>query len=459
MKLMRLAACAVAFAVVGGMVVAEDMDIRSLQAKLAAQEARLNDLQAKMSSGSADTPASILSMKKNAKVTIGGDIDTRYVYDNYKYTTYAAGVGTTTWEANTGDFFVDTAKVNVAAEVNENFDAFLMLNLQNTDDAAYDSNNDVTGLSDSAIAGIAEQAWIRWKNICNSGWGVLVGRNGLVFGMGKPIGMFDAWMQDDNYRSNQNGPAGYTNDLVATHLNYGAGRITQINPYWESCDGKFRFDLSLFQSISARNESQRVGVTRGIDYEDVNYGLGTGTVKLTWKPTEDWTIVGAVANFYADAENGDAFRSYNRAQDRVVWQDTTHSKSNTALHFGVTYTPAAFCQKLTVWGQVMQEYNTGFVDDQDFFSANAGLSYAFTDKFTAFAMGDYLRSDEATLGGVARFGKITGWRSYLGATYNFGNGLMGEAGWSHDHLKGKTDGVKVAKVTGDTIYARLAFSF
>ncbi len=73
MRFLRLAACAAAFAVVGGMAVAEDMDIRALQAKLAAQEARLNDLQAKMGSGgAAATPANITSIRKNAKVTIGG---------------------------------------------------------------------------------------------------------------------------------------------------------------------------------------------------------------------------------------------------------------------------------------------------------------------------------------------------------------------------------------------------
>ncbi|MDR1535362.1 MAG: hypothetical protein LBU64_09740, partial [Planctomycetota bacterium] len=72
MKHMRLAAFVAAIAMVGGTVLSGDLDIQALQAKLAAQEARLNDLQAKIGGGKADAPASVLSARKNATLRIGG---------------------------------------------------------------------------------------------------------------------------------------------------------------------------------------------------------------------------------------------------------------------------------------------------------------------------------------------------------------------------------------------------
>ncbi len=485
MKFMRLAACAVAFA---GMVYAEDMDIKALQAKLAAQEARLNDLQAKMGSGSAATPANITSLRKNAKVTIGGDIDVRYIVDNYDAeidldgvqvvsSGNAIGAALDGWRnyqsTNKADLFVDTADLRVQVDVNENFDAFMRI-------GSHDNGKNT---------GVVRDAWFRWKNICNSGWGVLIGRDGLKFGMIKPVGMFDAWMQDGGSRSG----------WAPAHLNHGVSRTTQINPYWQSQDGKFRFDLSLFQTLETRNEGAGSRITAGNahtavggtlldgngtvpeqnavvagrvrDISEANYGLGTGALKLTWKPTEDWTIVAAVANMYADGKDGwRGYHAYNRDVDgtasTITWGDANAS-NNTAFHFGITYKPAVFCQKLTVWGQVHKEYNTGFVKDRDYFSVNGGLAYAFTDKVTAFAMGDYVTSNRQSWNGW--LGDVSGWRSYLGVNYNVGYGVNFEAGWSHEQLKfdrysagvaaGAAGGNQKGKISGDTVYGKLAFSF
>ncbi len=457
MKFMRLAACAVAFAVVGGMVYAEDMDIKALQAKLAAQEARLNDLQAKMGSGAAATPANIVSLRKNAKVTIGGDLDFRYIYDNYEVKTYSDADGT--WEktvkSTKGDAFVDTADLRVQVDVNEHFDAFMRL-------GSHDNNK---------ATGVMRDAWIRWKNICNSGWGVLLGRDGLKFGMGKPVGQFDAWIQDNGTRS------GLGNADIP-HLNYGVSRVTQINPYWQSQDGKFRFDFSVFQTLESRDGAGGGVIIKDADgnTDTVNYGLGSGTIKLTMKPTEDWTFVAAVAHLYVDAEDGDKYiRRHTNGQSRDPiggptaashdgpagqgWNlsDNHSANSNTALHFGFIWTPAVFCKKLNLWAQATQEWNAGFYDNVDFFGANVGVSYAFTDKLTVFAMGDYLDSDWDAPQDAK---EITGWRGWLGMNYALSNGVGLEAGWSHEQLKTKNGaGVRIQKNTGDTLYTRLTFAF
>jgi hypothetical protein len=270
--------------------------------------------------------------------------------------------------------------------------------------------------------------------------------------------------------------------MSAEHINYGASRTTQINPYWVSQDGKFRFDFSLIQSIEARNAANSVYTAtdrRSDEYRTTNYGLGSGTMKLTWKPTEDLTIVGAMAHLYSNAKNGEIYYKRNQnaalaapgssyayvdedanpvavAWDRngtARWDDRVNSSSNTALHLGFTYNPAAFCKKLTVWGQGTYEMNTAFIDDQDYLGINAGVKYDFTDKFSAFVMGDFMRGDAGT-------DTVRGWRGQIGGIYTVGNGLWVESGWSHESITTKhAAGDAHAKAKGDTLYTRVVFDF
>lgn len=55
----------------------ESIDIQAIQAKLAAQEARLNDMEAK-NEKPATAPEGVTSLRKNATVTIGGEVTASY---------------------------------------------------------------------------------------------------------------------------------------------------------------------------------------------------------------------------------------------------------------------------------------------------------------------------------------------------------------------------------------------
>ena len=514
MKLMRLAICVAVFAVVGGIAVSED--IEALQAKVAAQEARLNDLQAKMNSsrsGGGDADG-IVSLRKNAVVTLGGTVNTRYFYRSGKINSTVAtrvpgatpsngipaAVGAASsanrikrFDDRTGDMRISDAKVEMKIDVNEYFDAYLKMDLQD-------------GAGRSSVSGIAQNYWIRWKNVCNTGFGLLVGRDALKFGDSQPIGILDTWAKDNGgmsadimgwndyavYNMTQPNPAPTGSYVVGTagdgmlimggiapaRTTYNWTRTTQINPYWESQDGKLRFDMSFIQSIDRIN-----GLTDARQYTDngvrerrsINYGLGSMTARVVWKPIEGLKLTASAMNLYAQnsdstlglwGHKGNGGNAHNSAMINV--QGTNDrlrtAKNDTTLNLAFQYRPCFF-SRLNVWGQWMHGWNTAWIDDQDSDVVNFGASYDINDRMTFFAQGDYVRTknDQSVF-----WNKGTGWAFYTGLNYKLPYGVNIEGGWRHEQVtyKGKGGSIgrneyqgKHTKYKGDTIYAHLGFDF
>ena len=514
MKLMRLAMCVAVFAVVGGIAVAEDINVQQLKAQLAAQEARLNDLQAKMNSRSGGGEAEgIVSLRKNAVVTIGGTVNTRYFYRSGKIdsridTRVNGGQNEgalahtasrqKTFDHKSGDLRVSDAKVDLKIDVNEYFDAFLKMDLQH--DSGRISN----------VGGIAQNYWVRWKNVCNTGFGLLVGRDGLKFGDSQPIGILDAWTKDNggmhgdimgwnDYATYNRAPAagfpagGTNNHVVGTsgdgmlvmggiapaHTTYNWTRTTQINPYWESQDGKLRFDISLIQSIDRinghtdarsyyKNEPSNTRYRRSI-----NYGLGSMTARVVWKPIEGLKLTASAMNMHSRNGYSTTGTWGNEGRRTGLPANATTlngsriegSSNDTTINLAFQYRPCFF-NRLNVWGQWMHGWNTAWIKDMDSDVVNFGASFDITSQLTFFAQGDYVRTKNDQ---SHDWNKGTGWAAYTGLNYKLPYGVNLEAGWRHEQVKYKgRAGDRSSsnafhgthtKYKGDTIYAHLGFDF
>lgn len=502
MKLMRLAAWVAVFAVIGGSVFAqENMDIRAMQAKLAAQEARLNDLQAKMNSSSGGgTADNVVSLRKNGKVTIGGDINTRYYYYDGEvksklasrslggnattpFTTYKPATAGTekVGEVNAGTLRVSDAKLRVKVDVNDYFEAFIRVDLQ---------DNGVER------AFTAQEAYVRWKNVCNSGFSLLVGRTSFVFGGGNEAGsVWTGWYGCDsetqlsylgtygltNTPINANTTADNRGDGMFVHssgiapaiIGYDKSRTTQITPSWETQDGKFKAELSLIQQIDdmrSDNGPNRASWYKGpanaqyLREKSINYGLGSGSARLTWKPIEGLKLVGSVVNIYQDIDDAGIMRWYNANNTNIIPFPTNRISSNsTATNLHVAWNPC-FLPALKVWGAWTHQWNASWVNDLDADMLQLGLSYGFTDKLSAFGIAEFIRHKNGGAGVDTEWYKSKGWSSYVGLKYNVGYGVNLEAGWRHEELKFKGRGANAGlgyhtKAEMDAFYAHLGFSF
>ena len=492
MRVMRLALCAAAFAIVVGVAVSEDMDIRALQAKLAAQEARLNDLQAKMGAADCDEGVvadGITTLRKNATITLGGTVNTRYFYrsgkikstvvrpgyyqdlggGNYQWVNTGSAPGTmdTVARAKGGDLFMADAKLEGKIDVNEYFDAYFKFDLQSSSPKEHSDN--------------AEQFWVRWKNVCNSGFGILVGRDDLKYGMGPSVGVLDSWSAGSDTNGYGGmfesfigggllehpypgvpGPVGINAMIhesgtpIPVHTGWDNSRVNQITPYWENSDGSFKAELSFFQDIDQdANDWMQTNAGGVAKYRMFrNDGIGSMSGRITWQPFEGLTLVASAINQY----NKYATSTVSRGDG--VW-GRAGNKNNFAASLGFEWTPTFLCDKLTLWGYYQHGWNESWVDNLNTDLVNAGVMYKFTDQFYAFAQGDYLYAKDADVADITgNIHKAKGWAGYVGMGYELPYGANFEVGYRHEKVDYKNRaGEKHTKYKGDTIYAHLGFNF
>jgi hypothetical protein len=432
---------------VGGTVLSGDLDIQALQAKLAAQEARLNDLQAKIGGGSGGSAANVTSIRKNAKVTIGGTVNTRYFFHTGKIETITGGVATKTRDFKLGDFKVSDANINFKIDVNDYFDAFVRINLM-------DGARGVSASSTDGRVGIsnAQFAWIRWKNLCNTGFGVVVGRDWFIFGAGNQSGLIGSGYvgANDYLIGKLAGPfADFPVNASSYRTGYDFNRTTQITPYWESQDGKIKAEVSFFQNIETPGGgSLDTGNTLLNERRSFNYGLGTMSARLTVKPIEGLRLVGSVVNRYA---NNDDFVGAPSTYYNYPVDVTTDTRNSTAVNFGFDYTPACF-NRLTVFSQWTHDWNAGWYDDVRADAIDFGFGFKLNEQLKLIAKGEYLnvRGED---------GKVYGWAAYPAIQYTLPYGVKFELGYRYERLTLKEDGVKTGKGTMSTVYGHLGFDF
>jgi len=473
MKRMRLAMGVAAFALLGGVVMAGDLDVQALQAKLAAQEARLNDLQAKIGSASVQSGAAsgVTSIRKNAKVTIGGQVNTRYFL--YSGKIEDAGVTLPNGKINKADFKVSDAKINFKIDVNDYFDAFVRINLQNggRSSGQWGSGND--GVS------TAQYAWIRWKNLCNTGFGVLVGRNDLVYGPGSQSGMIESgWSHnnaflgdtpflsyfsptlDNSFFAPGNTPLGpnIVDDVFNGRINSDHSRTTQITPYWEGLDGRLKIEASFFQDwdyfgIESYNDNGTVKNAR-------NYGTGFST-RVKYAPISGLNLYASFMNRF-DPYNDVATRTANA----TTWSIRHNDKSSTqGLNLGFDYTPACFT-RLKVYGQWNHTWKAGFsggdltmgnnavANDITLFNPSTtvdiytlGFAYGLTEQLKFALTGDYLRAKKDDV-------RLKGWAIYPALRYTLPYGVNFEVGYQYSQFK-----VADLKAKLNTLYGHIGFDF
>jgi hypothetical protein len=228
--------------------------------------------------------------------------------------------------------------------------------------------------------------------------------------------------------------------------------VVQVTPYYEGWDGKLNLELSFMQNVwndgprmeaNTGNGSMHSFMDNGVmKYRGRNYGVGTMSFRAVVEPVEGLRLSGSIVNFHSNGIDEPEF---------------SHNKNNTATSLAFSYRPAFF-NRLNIWSQWIHGWNVDNMDTLDSDAVNFGLSFDLTDALTVFAQGDYLRAKMHT-DGVRFRGKALAW--YGGAMYDFGSGVMLEAGWKHERTDHYFSGAANSKVkaSADTIYANLGFEF
>lgn len=468
MKRVAFALAAIAF--VASSAFAEDMDVRALAAKLAAQEARMSDLEAKMAYKACEENVAdaITSIRKNATVTLGGYVSTSYLYgtgsvDSRGFDSVVPDTDITKAKYRLGSLEVSDAELYAQIDVNDHFDAFLSMDLHTVGDDAADAY------------GIAKSYYVRWKNICNTGFGLKVGRDDAAFGdWENQDGYLDTWAAGPGDGSARWELENFEGDAMFPFANgWKYEGITQIAPYWEGLDGRLKVEASLFQNgwnSDGYQNGNLVGTTAfwydkqdgTRKYHSRNMGFGSGSLRVQYSPIEDLTFTASVINFRS---NGFTFPEDNAMLGSLAGQKLmdlsggqgmyAHASNNTAFNLAFRYTPCFF-DRLTVWGQYVHGINVSNIKHFDSDVVNAGFSLGLTDRLSYFAQGDYGRS-RYTPKGLSFTG--THYAFYTGLAYELPYGVTLEAGWRHEYSRWKMNGKVASTGRGDILYANVGFEF
>ena len=479
--LLFTAACAGGYGESGD-VSALPADLARLQAAVLEQERRLEDMHVKLAASRAegeDSPQHIASMRKNAVVTIGGLANYRYYFNKTKVeSSIATGLIPGEAPAGTyakredfkyGDLRVHDAKLSLAVKVSENVDAYLMLDLQD-------------GTRRANVNGVAQNYWVRWKNICDSGFGIRIGRDNIAFGdwdnpgFMSPYNLFQYGMGDFTngsvYRSPYNGVTG-------TGTNYGDGmlagngimpyatvaeyrRTTQIVPYWENRDGTFKAEVALLQAadrLTGGNfDLSRPGDNRQT-YRSINYGLGSATARITWKPTEGLKFTASALNYHTRTNVNRGVATYKgNSFNGGAWYgyDLDTASNNSAINLAAQYRPAFF-KRLNATIQWTHGWNEAWIQNMDSDVLSGALILDLTDRLTLITRADHIRTVNKQ---SDTWRKGTAWGAYAGLMYTLPYGVMLEAGWRHEVAKYRdANGHRHTKATGDTLYGNVMFAF
>ncbi|MCD8351092.1 MAG: hypothetical protein LUC93_10830 [Planctomycetaceae bacterium] len=428
--------------------VAEESNIQALLARVAVQEANLQDLQAKMRfamESKAPAPDAVTSLRKNAAVTIGGLVTTGVYVGQANWSRPFAFYDPIQHEnLKATSMELSDAELHFKIDVNDHFDAFIQLDLHNVGDDA--ANN----------YGVAKAYYVRWKKICNSGGGLKVGRDFLPFGDDEnAAGYLDGWITGDGEGLGWWTNEGGFNPPVISHNGMKFEGVTQITPYWEGMDGALKVELALFQNawnsdgyMNGNSDGtwyiRRSEGEKTYWYRSRNYGVGSGVLRVTYSPIEDLTLTASAINFRA-----------NRLESGSVAHNQQYlNKNNYAVNLAFRYRPSSF-NRLALWAQWVHGWNVNNLTDLDSDVVNYGASFDITDRLTAFAQGEYIYENDKFF-----LRKSSGWASYIGLTYAMPMGAVLEAGWRHEHTRFKNNmGNVTDKVRANMYYANVGYAF
>lgn len=418
-------------------------------------------------------PERLLSLRKNAEVTIGGEMRTTYVYSKSTWQDLsfgdAAGFPGKS-ESKLGDLGIHTAKLLVEARIGTRWRAFfdLDLNLQHgLHNYKRLRNPNPPGTVNPSRAYVVEdrdelinQAYIELLKDGHSGFGFQAGQMKLPFGLwARPTLFAQSFLDSPNLTGSYlMGQEGWNDRGLLPHASRFLDPVLAAMINYEMRD-IVRFEAALFQENEEELVTNASGERR---YRRNHVAPRSWQVGFSLLPLEGWELTAHFRNrnsrnkgldvwtnspsrwdFAGNWASAGGNPSWNFA--RGQWDD-----NGTGPGFGARENEQAVIvgvaveipnTKLAVSAEYAHGWNQGFNKYINSDNVNLALSYRATPFLTLHAQGEWLHVKDRSW--MADAG--AGWqrdtrnnhlyRLMLGAEYELGRGLTIEAGWQYEYWR------------------------
>ena len=418
-------------------------------------------------------PDRLLSVRKNATVTIGGEVRATYTFTNSKWKDPGfnpAIPNSTKIESRGGDLSLPTAKLLIDARAGDRWRAFMDIDLNGYQgfhrrgrlknvttaadpDPVYERETPTNNIN---------QAYIELLKSGHSGFGLMAGLMKLPFGLWTRPNLFAQSYMDapDLTGSYLAGPAAWDSAVRLPHASRFVDPVAAAMVTYEMRD-IIRFEAALFQEYEQGRNLKPVGNGRYRSDSDLPRSWQVGFSIL---PLEGWELTTHFRNRYSRNQGLDAWadspyrwdfgRNLVSGGHNPKWDPVAEqwSDSGTGPSFGARSSEQALIvglaveipnTKLAVRAEYAHGWNQGFNKYINSDGVNVGLSYRLTPLLTLHAQGEWLHvkdrswmAETAAPGVWARDSRNNRlYRTLIGAEYELGPGLTLEAGWQYEYWK------------------------
>ena len=419
-----------------------------------------------------DYPRRMLSIRKNADVTLGGELRTDYIgrrgsFVDPSFSSDSSGLRTP-GRSKLADLTLATARLSFDARLGDRWRAFLDINLNGYNSFHKTSRlrNPNHGLSGSTADYVREEyhedireAYVEFLKGGHSGFGFKAGLMELPFGLSDRHDLIGRSFLDgpDLTRSYLMDPLARDNAVRLPHASRFTDPVVAVMLNYEMRD-IIRFEAGVFQDREGWRRDGRIEAGAGRYRSDA-------PLPSSWQagfsilPLEGWELSAQFRNrhsrsrglaYWADSPYRWDFRG-NLASGRSdpVWDNGQWVDGGAGQGFGSRRNEQALAiglaveipnTKLAVQLEYAHGWNQGFNKYLNSDNVNFGLSYRLTPFLTLFGQAEWLHVKDRSWmaanpsGGWSRDNRNNRLHRFLvGAEYEVFRGLTLEAGWQYEY--------------------------
>ncbi len=447
-------------------------------------------------------PNRVLSMKRNASVTVGGEVRAAYAFSNGSGydPSFEPGAPSGRFDAKSGDFSLPTVRLSADVRAGQRWRGYIDINLHGhpgTRRVYGRVNPNAPGAPDptrdyervDADDSFINQAYIELMKAGHSGFGAILGKVKLPFGLWKRPNLFTkSFIDSPNLTGSYLNRDGVENALLLPHASRFLDPAVAALLYYEMRD-ILRFDAAVFQeseeerTFTRRNGTDGVEETRSSELPPLAWQVGASI-----QPLENWELTAHFRNRHSRTRGVDMwtnsparwdFRGNLAASGSDPRWDAAAgqwSEGGSGPSFGATRNEQALViglaveiptTKLSVSAEYAHGWNQGFNRHIHSDGLNVGFAYRLTPDLTLHAQGEWLHVRDGSWmaqtagGGWARDARNNHlYRAMLGAEYALAPNMVLEAGWQYEYWRAKSSVLGESRLTkANVLYFGTRFVF
>lgn len=383
---------------------------------------------------------SLISLRKNAAVSIGGEFATDYTHQKSKTSSILPTSTTPPVDSRVSDLTLRRTNLRLKADVHPNISAFIKLDLSSGNDE-YDDE-------------IIEEAMLVMSAVGGTGLGFFAGKGRAPYGQDVAMGMLQSYHHATNRYTSSEGPI-FINEPPFKDPDPAAppappeanpvmrpgqiDRVLTVGASYEWED-RWKVELAAFQPGADAYRDRFKSTGGSGNSADIG-----AAARVWWRPFDD-----LVLQFSAVAA-----RSSDMARVRLR-NDLRLGARGTGTAYAVS---AGFDWKRGPW-QVFGEYQHGwdwnFTRGYDTDTWQVGVARGFGDNWRVAAVAEGLHIDD---GGAAEAVRHDYCKLSLNVRYAFASGFFILAEYGHEWARRKQSETLAEKRRGDFFGIRVGMSF